>query len=138
MSVFNIFSKRQKRLRGEIPQVYSYTEMPLRLRVQILYIVKDVVNADPHYETSDPIYRRIVNILRREYGVLRLIKDHPFQEEMRELIKFVITKETEQVLDVMEVLFALMPEHGYAKSAIDDAVKELNARFREHRVGYRF
>ncbi len=31
-----LFSKRQKRLRGETPEVYSYDELPKELRIQTI------------------------------------------------------------------------------------------------------
>ena len=38
MSIFDIFSKRQKKLRGEVPDVYVYDKLPSPLRVQIIQI----------------------------------------------------------------------------------------------------
>jgi hypothetical protein len=38
VSVFDIFSKRQKELRGELPDVYTYDQIPAQLRVQVVYI----------------------------------------------------------------------------------------------------
>ena len=41
----NIFSKRQKRLRGEVPDVYQYDVFPNELRVQIVQIWQRVFDA---------------------------------------------------------------------------------------------
>ena len=43
MAVSDLFSKRQKRLRGEVPDVYQYDDIPSPLRVQIAYIIKDAL-----------------------------------------------------------------------------------------------
>ena len=43
MAIFDLFSKRQKKLRGEAPDVYSYDEIPNALRVQIVHIWQDVL-----------------------------------------------------------------------------------------------
>lgn len=43
MAVFNLYSKRQKILRGEIPDVYKYDEIPYGLRVQIVQIITDAI-----------------------------------------------------------------------------------------------
>lgn len=52
MSVFEIFSKRQKRERGEVPDVYQYEDIPQPLRVQIVHILRDALegeyNQDPY------------------------------------------------------------------------------------------
>ena len=42
MKLFEIFSKRQKRLRGEIPDVYRHEIIPPELRVQVFHIWMDV------------------------------------------------------------------------------------------------
>lgn len=34
MAILDIFSKRQARLRGEVPDMYRYDEVPQKLRVQ--------------------------------------------------------------------------------------------------------
>ena len=46
MTVFDIFSKRQKRLRGEAPDVYKYDEIPPHLRVQIIHFWDDAIGGD--------------------------------------------------------------------------------------------
>ena len=43
MSIFELFSKRQKRLRGEVHDVYQYEEIPEKFRVQVVHIVKDTI-----------------------------------------------------------------------------------------------
>ena len=37
----DIFSKRQKKLRGEVPDVYVYNDLPNPLRQQICFILSD-------------------------------------------------------------------------------------------------
>jgi len=44
MAVFDLYSKRQKRIRGEVPDVYAYDELPKTLRVQIEYLIKQGLN----------------------------------------------------------------------------------------------
>ena len=41
MAVFDLFSKRQKHGRGEVPDVYQYKTIPEGLRVQIVHIIRD-------------------------------------------------------------------------------------------------
>lgn len=38
MPIHDIFSKREKRLRGELPDVYQYENIPPELRVQVIQI----------------------------------------------------------------------------------------------------
>ena len=49
MAIFNLFSKRQKALRGDVPDVYTYDDLPNALRVQIVYIWSDVLGSDKDY-----------------------------------------------------------------------------------------
>ena len=43
MATFNLYSKRQKALRGEVSDVYSYDAIPKNLRVQIVLIIRDMI-----------------------------------------------------------------------------------------------
>jgi len=49
MAIFDLFSKRQKRLRGDVPDVYSYDEVPQPLRVQIVHIWQDSLGSEKEY-----------------------------------------------------------------------------------------
>ena len=42
MPINDIFSKRQKRIRGEVPDVYQYETIPRELRVQAFHIMNRV------------------------------------------------------------------------------------------------
>jgi polyhydroxyalkanoate synthesis regulator protein len=61
MGIIDLFSKRQKRLRDEMPDVYQYTEIPQTLRVQIVHIIEEVVSTD-----SDVFYKPIHKTLCKE------------------------------------------------------------------------
>jgi hypothetical protein len=43
MGIFELYSKHQKKLRGEIPEVYVFDEIPNSLRVQIIHIMRDSI-----------------------------------------------------------------------------------------------
>lgn len=70
MSKYEIFSKRQKRLRGEVPDVYDYDSIPSELRVQVIHIWGDTLgHCRPEFTIrSENIYSMIHDILCREYG----------------------------------------------------------------------
>ncbi|MHC7874974.1 STM4504/CBY_0614 family protein, partial [Klebsiella pneumoniae] len=70
MAIYDLFSKRQKRLRGDVPDVYQYTNLPQNFRVQVVHIVKSTIGNDSDYNTpASQIYNYINNTLCREYGV---------------------------------------------------------------------
>lgn len=67
MGVLNLFSKRQRRARGEVPDVYVYDKLPNELRVQIVHIVRDAFGED-HYgsKNAEKAYEAVKQALCRE------------------------------------------------------------------------
>ena len=43
MAIINIYSKRQRKIRGEVNDVYQYNNIPHALRVQIIKIITDSI-----------------------------------------------------------------------------------------------
>jgi len=43
MPIFELFSKRQKKLKGEVPDVYQYKDIGQKFRVQVVHIVRDTI-----------------------------------------------------------------------------------------------
>lgn len=134
----NIYSKRQKRLRGETPDVYTYDDLPYPLTVQIALIWKD------NFGTYQQLpYKTIVESLCREYGVFQLaISPGKKREYYDELYNFILHEiDIEKVLDAIELSFLYIVSYwkqlGDSRKA-DDAIAELNYRFKEHGVGYQF
>lgn len=148
MGVFDLFSKRQKRLRGETPDVYVYDSLPRPLRVQIIHIVQDAFGED-HYNQNEAVklYDFVNNTLCREYGVFEL-KRHARTSQEALFNSFLEEESVEKALDFVELSFRLIEnfiasnaQYRYAtdrKIEAEDAIKELNDRFREHGVGYQF
>ena len=135
MPIFDIFSKRQKKLRGEMPDIYVYDDLPYPLRVQIVQVWEAIIGNQWQYlhnarEARDA-YDSIVNTLRHEYGVFSLHSKN--QGTITELINFFLNEEdVEKALDAVELSFQVINRRS------DDAIEELNERFKEHGVGYQF
>ena len=142
MKVFNIFSKRQKMLRGETPEVYTYDVLPRPLRVQIVYIWKDSLVGRYKHE-SEKGYETVVKSLRREYGVFELTdttrKYRIFESELQNFLLY--ENNVEKALDAIELSFQYIERYwnknGYPRKA-NVAIKELNYRFKYHGIGYQF
>ncbi len=145
MAVYEIYSKRQKRLRGEFNDVYQYDEIPSKLRVQVSKIYDDVFSA--HRFLMNQIFNSIYDILTREYGVdslnfdLRAISS--YSEKSREaqiLLSFSKSESnTECFLDVLELIIEAVKnsvEQGLIQLDIQEVIDEINIRFRENSVGY--
>ena len=151
MPIVDIFSKRQRTLRGETPDVYSYDCIPALLRGQIVHIMYDTLGNQEGYLHEHPKIREnydsITDILCREYGVFRLPADYIGKKnKMMDLLNFFLKEENiEKVLDVIELSFHVIDSCTRADGYKDDptgdadrAIEELNHRFKEHGVGYCF
>lgn len=148
MAVFDLFSKRQKRARGEVPDVFTYDDIPEQLRVQIIHIIQDAIGKDFRYERyyAKNAYKLINDILCREYGLFELSKySNSLQESILKF--FLACEDNDQVLDVIELSFKIIntyvSESGYqydtdTKIKPGEAIEELNQRFKEHGIGYQF
>lgn len=157
MAVFDLYSKRQKRARGEMPDVYVYDDLPKTLRVQIIQIISDAFGEDIRNDNLNPLNRRYenrlskklydfaVDVLRREFGVFELVQGVNSSKDS--LFKFFLGEtDIDRALDVVELCFKLMKEkidYNYQRFTMvkvdpDGAILELNERFKEHGVGYLF
>ncbi len=148
MAVFDLFSKRQKRARGEMPDVYAYDKLPQTLRVQIIHIIQDAFGTD-HYrsQNAEKAYEFVKQTLCREYGLFELVK-YPTSDQDSIFDFFLREESTERALDVVELCFkfinaVIADNQSYRyntdrKIEPDDAVLELNERFKENGIGYQF
>ncbi|MBI1218836.1 MAG: hypothetical protein GC186_09840 [Rhodobacteraceae bacterium] len=148
MPVFDLYSKRRKRQIEKASDVFIYDEIPEPLRVQIVQMWDDAIGNEAayhnQYDMGDTrgVYREIVTILRREYGVHQLSSAaSDFRSELRQL--FLTTNNIDRLLDIIELSFraidSVCRDWGDRQSTIaDETLIELNVRFREHSVGYRF
>ncbi len=152
MAIFDLFSRRQKKQRGEGPDVYTYAELPNALRVQIVHIWFDALGSPEQYgnEQVRQTYEFIVNTLCREYGLFRLPGASDYgRNHAQELINFFLQeKNNEKVLDSVELSFRVIDRvtrdwnylyrHQQAPEIADAAIQELNSRMREHGIGYQY
>ena len=112
MQFDKLFSERQKELRGEVPDVYQYDTIPRELRVQVIFIMKDIF--DPQYEKTfeTETYKFIHDSLCRAYGEYPLGQDSNFNLHIKDndyldiVVKFLRdTDNVERVLDVIQLFF---------------------------------
>jgi len=148
MGIFDLFSKRQKKLRGEIPDVYQYEDINNNFRVQVVHIIRETFGEDTygHYYASNA-FNEIHRILCKEYGVFALKEDE--QYTFNEIYNFFLsTHDYEKALDIIELSFKfinkVVRQSSYQyntrdhKLSPDEAIDELNQRFKEHGIGYQF
>lgn len=155
MAIFDLFSKRQKALRGDVPDVYTYDDLPNALRVQIVHIWTDSIGSDRDYydysygEGVKSAYKFIVDTLCREYGLFKLPTAEKYNERMylNELANFFLQEsDVEKQLDIVELSFRYIDKitrqhhlgRRNASQVADNAISELNDRFKEHGIGFQF
>jgi hypothetical protein len=157
MAIFDLFSKRQKALRGDIPDVYTYEDLPNALSVQIVHIWTDALGNNKNYcdfygcgPNVKAAYKFIVDTLCREYGIFELPTAKKYQDRMylNELVDYLLqVDDVEKQLDIVELSFRYIDKltRGYdylskknASGSADDAINELNDRFKEHGIGFQF
>lgn len=144
MSVFELFSKRQKKLRGEVPDVYQYSEIPKKLRVQIIHIIDAALGREDN-DAVDKLYEELHKIFCKEYGKFSLGQSH--ENDRTAILNFFLNeKDCESCLDIIEIFFKAIniivresPHDFYSSTQKpDDAIEELNIRFKEAAFGYQF
>jgi hypothetical protein len=142
MTIADLFSKRQQKIRPEAPDFHEYAQIPGPLRVQIAHILRDLFGHEVTYDLNGCLEAcgEIEQTLCREYGLCILPTkptDLTTTPDVR-VIDFLLHEEDqEKVLDVVEVSFRLLtrlrssPEwqSRIPQEKFDRAVTELNARF---------
>jgi hypothetical protein len=141
LGVFNIFSKRQKKLNNNTVDVYEYENIPSNLKVQVIHIFREVIDAAHEYK----IYAQIHKILCKEYGVFTL-KEYANSDEEAIFDFLLKSKDYQKSLDIIELFYRyfymLLKEkykhHDRYNKMINDSIVELNERFIENAIGYSF
>src|SRR5450830_1145860 len=153
MPVIDLYSKRQKRLRGEVADVFVYDEFPDRFRVQLCYMLHELLGDYYLYTNGakpNETYRGIVSALRREYGrgyLCEEIRGCSRTDPWQDLTDFILKEPNiELCLDAVELCFGVGGDAArslfYVGSRqspdqfVDDCIGELNVRFRETGLGY--
>jgi AbiJ N-terminal domain 4 len=154
--IHDTFTKRKRRAaQAGQPEVYTYDFVPPELRAQVAYMWRDALGgyrevgrydfaAEP---PSNARWRAIRDLIARERGVFSLSGENHNAHE--QCLHALLHGDADSALEVTEVSFQIIDttmrrfddyyrrEHGLKQSP-DEAISELNHRFREHGVGYRF
>jgi hypothetical protein len=158
---WEIFSKRRRRIRGEMPDIYVYDRLDGTLKIQIIHVMKDLL-ATGYLQAYDRDFSTLGNAmlihvrdtLRKERGVFELLNrssrtvglDARAGDDPRfELFNYFLSEDDiEKALDVVELFFetaaTLASSSSYyrAQEYFAKCAAELNIRFREAGVGYTF
>ena len=110
MWIADIFSKRQKRLRGEFPQKYQFDKLDRKFRNQVVLIIRDTIG-DERYSNDQTYkaYKIIHRTLCKEYGVFSLDEKNNEGYYSSDIFSFFLKEQNiEKCLDVVELSFSII------------------------------
>lgn len=129
-----------------MPDVYQYDEFPNPFRVQVVHIWIAAIGRDERWhEAGISVYKFINDTLCREHGLFELGSGRGILEQIANY--FLQCDDSEKVVDVIQVSFHAintivrqnyMAFHGLATVNPDEAISDLNQRFKEHGIGFQF
>lgn len=151
MPISDIFSKRQKKKLGNVPDVFQYNDLPKEFRVQVVHILRDAIGLPQNsFEglsgDAHEVYKTIHDLLCREYGLFSLV-NNPDGNFANSIFNFFLNADTDKSLDLIELSFRVISNlennYSYHRNAgtsvgSTQAIAELNFRFFEHGIGYQF
>lgn len=157
MPIYDTFSKRQKKLRGDAPDVYVYDDVPVQLRIQIVMIMQEALGGREQLRGEygnltkiAHVYDEIVRILKKEMAVFKLPGSTraDYDDHVTELTNFLLNPPgAEHFLDAVELICRCIDEfasqYDYrgdrkAEETATAAIAEINHRFKEHAFGYEY
>lgn len=162
MDIGDLYSKRKKLTEhGEQPEVYQYTDLPQPFRRQVIHIWSSAIGLYREQDRfglhlGNPLVNQLWNdihdYLARELGLFNL--GSSLENSFNQCQSFLLNKDTpiDNLLDLIEVTFRyidkkirkLLQNYQYKdhlqdiRQLPDDAISELNHRFREHGIGYQY
>lgn len=150
MGVFDTFSKRlKKREQAGQADVLQYDDLPQAFRVQVIHICADAIGEWKLDTPATGWWEYIHNQLARELGVFTLSQGG--RNGFEKCQEYLLACDTLGGLDLIELAFRVidvvirghLEEYRYRfrgrpTQSPDDAINELNQRFREHGIGYEF
>lgn len=145
MAVYDLYSKRQK-----APQdVFIYDELSDKIRTQIYFVIEDFCKENRLKYAKTNFFKIVFEVLTREHGVEHLDpnpwKNLSIEAEIKNYLLY--EKDVEKVLDTIEIHFKIISNfapflNGTPETTNsyrpEDAINDLNMRFRENGIGYKF
>lgn len=151
MALIRSFSRRKREAQGIVNDVYTYDDIPVKIRVQFVHLMTEAIgeNHNRDYRVSAAeVYDEIVRVARKEEGVLQLTPKY-YNNSRDEFSNWILgVADTDSALDGMETTLRLIDVYvrenyrlsfnGWAKVTPDEAIAEFNARFQEAGIGYEY
>jgi hypothetical protein len=155
MAIIDIFSKRKKLQESQgKPDVYQYENLPAPFRVQVVHIWRSALGqwsrdaySSSRASPSSELWEGIHDLLAREKGVWSL--GNTGRDPEAQSTEYLMRSDTDDALDIIEMSFNVIDlgvrkfdaydrRQARVTQTPDDAIEELNGRFREHGIGYQY
>lgn len=144
MGIFNTFTKRRRaRENGGSSDVFTYDELSMPFRIQVVHIWLDTIG-DNHadgYSSSTIRWRELHKAYVQELGRFTLL-ERPKSHGQDFTDYFINVATTDEALDAIDMAFAHLDHwarYGEILAHVNaEAVAHLNARFLEHGLGYEY
>ena len=158
MATLDLYSHRKKVAEGEIPDTYEYNMLPTELRNQIARIWRNSIGEGRVYETGEfferrwrtnGVWRDIHESIAQEHGRRTLGHQRDLFERCVAYLNEMSEDSIDKALDLVEFSFRQIDEQlresdrrsrgrwGINQQP-DEAIGELNERFRRAGLGYQF
>lgn len=150
MALPQLFSRRKRQESNATNDVYYYDQMPPKLRVQVIHIIREAVGeyySGYENEATVEVYDHIADTMRKELGVFSL-RNYTGRDSSEELFNWFLNEEDIDIaLDFVEYSINSIDRYVRAnlykfkeniKSNPDEAIAEVNARMKEAGFGYSF
>lgn len=156
MAIVDIFSKRKKRQESQgKADVYQYEQIPAPFRIQVVHIwraalgrwYRDTTYGFGQSSPASELWEFIHKTIAKEKGMWGL--GRATQDPAERCVQYLTDADTEGALDIIDVSFKVIDhfarrfragdqERASIEQDPDDAIEELNGRFREHGIGYQY
>ena len=155
MAVYDLYSYRKRVTESGNLDVLIYDDLPEKLRIQIIRIWRNAIGPAHVFQGYDSYldvvqnnhaWHQIHEIIAQEHGLISLSHEENLFERCS---TFLLGANVEQALDIIETSFTYIDKEARDFSEYDlercgifdtaeDAIDELNERFRRAGVGYRY
>ncbi|MDQ2843779.1 MAG: hypothetical protein M3Y72_22610, partial [Acidobacteriota bacterium] len=108
--MFETYAERQKKLKGETPEVFTYDSISVVLRRQIVRIWTDAIgepDSNGAYTVAYEFYRKMHKALAAEFGMPNLGDGR--SNHYKSIVDFFCDKaDTNQALDIIDFMFQMV------------------------------
>lgn len=133
----------------EEPEVYKYDEFSDAFRNQIFFILKDIL--EPYENNDESMWDILHDMFSREKGLKKLgcSRQGSYEYGKENIEEYITRSSNEDFLDFIDFVFyyadsllrKITPQYDTwfdSNRSINNAILELNHRFKQHRLGYEF